>query len=146
MKPKIEISKISLRPATEADSEFAYQVLKTALGSYIAMTFNSSEQQQRELNRRRLRPSDTSIIKFDDKEIGLIAVNRETDQIRVRQLFILPDFQRYGIGAHLMQDILLEVKLQVFKVNNPAKAFFEKLGFSVIGDTETHFQLEYGRQ
>jgi len=150
MKPKIDTNKVKLRPATEADSEFASQVLKKALGRYITMTFGSDDQQQQELRRRRLQPTDTWIIKFGDKEIGLIAVNREPDYIRVRQLFILPDFQRYGIGGHLMKDILLEsknkkipVRLQVFKVNNPAKTFFEKLGFYVSGDTETHFQMEY---
>ena len=139
-----------MRPATEADSEFAYQVLKTALGSYIAMALGSDGQQQRELHQRRLRPSGSWIIVYDDKEVGLLAVDRESNHIRVRQLFLLPDFQGCGIGARLLKDILTEskhkgcpVKLRVLKVNHRAKVFFERLGFTVIGDTETHYQMEY---
>jgi ribosomal protein S18 acetylase RimI-like enzyme len=150
MKSKLEISKVSLRPATEADSEFAYQVLKTAFGGYVALAYGWDEQQQRELHQRRFRPSGTWIIKYDDKEVGLLAIDREPNQIRIRQLFLMPDFQGCGIGVHLMKDILKEsehkwcpVKLQVLKVNNRAKAFFERMGFTVIGETETHYQMEY---
>ena len=31
--------------------------------------------------------------------------------------------------------------LQVFK-DNPAKSLYEKLGFKVYGETETHYQME----
>ena len=150
MKSKIEISKVNLRPATEADREFAFNILKAAFGSYVTLQFGWDEQLQREIHRQRFRPSSTWIIKYDDREIGLLAFDRESDYIRVRQVFLLPDFQGYRIGAHLMKEILKEskqksipVRLQVLKVNNRAKVFYERIGFSVTGETETHHKMEY---
>ena len=150
MKSKIEINKVSLRQATDADREFAFQVLKAAFGNYVKAVYGWDEQLQREIHQQRFHPSSTWIIKYNDKEIGLFAFDRETDHIRVRQLFLLPDFQGWGIGAHLMKDILKEskqkgipIRLQVLKVNNRAKVFYERIGFSVTDETETHHKMEY---
>jgi len=150
MKTKIEISKVSLQPATDADREFAFQVLKAAFGKYVKEVYGWDEELQRQIHRQRFRPSSTWIIKYKDKEIGLLAFDRETDHIRVRQVFLLPEYQGWGIGVHLMKDILKEskqkgipVKLQVLKVNNRAKVFYERIGFSVIGETETHYKMEH---
>jgi GNAT superfamily N-acetyltransferase len=150
MKSKIEINKVSLRQATDADREFAFQVLKTAFGKYVKEVYSWDEQLQREIHRQRFRPSSTWIIKYDDKEIGLLAFDREPDHIRVRQLFLLPEYQGLGIGVYLMKDILKEskqkgipIRLQVLKVNNRAKVFYERIGFSVTDETETHHKMEY---
>ena len=150
MKTKIDINKISLRQATEVDREFAFQVLKTAFGKYVKEVYGWNEQLQRQIHQQRFRPSSTWIIKYDDKEIGLLAFDREIDHIRVRQLFLLLEYQGWGIGVYLMKDILKEskqkgipVRLQVLKVNNRAKVFYERIGFSVTGETETHHKMEY---
>jgi ribosomal protein S18 acetylase RimI-like enzyme len=36
----------------------------------------------------------------------------------------------------------LPVRLRVMKVNPRAKAFYERLGFTVISEIETHFTME----
>ena len=150
MKSKIEISEVSLREAIDADREFAFQVLKAAFGKYVEEVYGWDEELQRQIHQQRFRPSSTWIIKYNDKEIGLLAFDREPDYIRVRQLFLLPEYQGWGIGVYLMKDILTEskqkgipVRLQVLKVNNRAKVFYERIGFSVTGETETHHKMEY---
>ncbi len=150
MKTKIELCNVSLRQATDVDREFAFQVLKTAFGKYVKEVYGWDEELQRQIHRQRFRPSSTWIIKYNDKEIGLLAFDQETDHIRVRQLFLLPEYQGWGIGAHLIKDILKEskqkdipVRLQVLKVNNRAKVFYERIGFSVTEETETHNKMEY---
>lgn len=150
MKTKIELCNVSLRQATDADREFAFQVLKAAFGKYVKEVYGWDEKLQRQILRQRFRPSSTWIIKYNDKEIGLLAFNREPDFIRIRQLFLLPEYQGLGIGVHLMRDILKEskqkgipVRLQVLKVNNRAKVFYERIGFSVTDETETHHKMEY---
>ena len=57
-------------------------------------------------------------------------------------------YQHRGIGSKILEEQLKENKekgirtiLQVFK-DNPAKKLYERLGFKVYGETETHYQME----
>ena len=61
---------------------------------------------------------------------------------------IAPDHQSRGIGTKLVQGLLNEadsrgvpVELQVLKVNHPARRFYERLEFAVIGETQTHYLM-----
>ena len=67
----------------------------------------------------------------------------------VGKIELLPEFQRKGVGTVLMKRILGEaqvrripVRLQVLRTNTPARRLYERLGFTVSGETETHFQME----
>ena len=53
-----------------------------------------------------------------------------------------------GIGTDILNNLLiknkqkgLKTKLKVFK-NSPAKKLYERLGFSVYGENESHYQME----
>jgi GNAT superfamily N-acetyltransferase len=63
-------------------------------------------------------------------------------------LYILPAFQGKGSGAQVLRQILfdaaargLPVRLRCLKWN-PALSLYRRHGFLVIGETETHFQME----
>ena len=142
------MSDIGLRSATHDDSEFVYQTKKAALGKYIAQTWGWDEQFQREYHRKDFDPSVIQIVTLQDKDIGWVIFTRSDDQIQINDLYILPEYQRRGIGSHLLSKLLEEarekhipVRLGVLKVN-PARRFYEKLGFRVVGETETHYQME----
>ena len=71
------------------------------------------------------------------------------DMLKVNQLFILPEYQRRGIGSACMTRIIddanLEQKsvvLKVLKVNTRGIAFYQRLGFTIVGESSTHFQME----
>ena len=139
---------IGLRSSTSADSEFVYQTKKAALGKYIAQTWGWDEQFQREYHRKDFDPSVIQIVTLQDKGVGWVVFTRSDDQIQINDLYILPEYQRRGIGSHLVSKLLEEarekhipVRLGVLKVN-PARRFYEKLGFAVVGETETHYQME----
>lgn len=60
-------------------------------------------------------------------------------------LYLLPDFQGLGIGSSLVSSLQCEaaerrvpLRLKVLKVN-PAKRFYERMGFSVKEETEYFF-------
>lgn len=140
---------ITLRPAVAEDSEFAFSLKKAALGSYVAETYGWDEGEQRALHLRRFRTADIQIVLLEDQPVGLLNVHRESDCIHLRQLFILPEFQNQGIGGHLARKLLEEserkrvlIALQVLKSNPRAKAFYERLGFQLVGETETHYQMK----
>ena len=147
---EFQTDSIRLRPATYEDSDFAYGVMKSALGEYIEQTYGWDEAKQREIHNRRFRPSATWIVVYGGSDIGLLAVDRHPDHIHVRQLFIVPEAQGNGIGSQLMREIrsesdccCLPVRLRVLKVNHRARDFYIRHEFSVVGETDTHYQMEY---
>ena len=67
----------------------------------------------------------------------------------VIQLFLLPEHQGRQIGRRCMLLIMeearqlgLPVRLRVMKVNPRALAFYERLGFTCTGETDTHDLME----
>jgi ribosomal protein S18 acetylase RimI-like enzyme len=61
----------------------------------------------------------------------------------------LPAYQGRGIGTTLIRRLQqrarkegVPVTLQVFKVN-PARALYERLGFKVTGETDTHCRMKW---
>jgi ribosomal protein S18 acetylase RimI-like enzyme len=61
---------------------------------------------------------------------------------------VAPEHQGKGIGTRLISEVLqdahsrgLAVRLRVLKVN-PAQRLYERLGFAVVGETETHHLME----
>ena len=140
---------VALRPATQRDSGFAFAVKKAALGEYVRETYGWDEDDQRQLHEQRFRTSSTRIIVDQGKDIGLVAVRETDDQIHLLQLFLLPEAQGKGIGSHVLAEVLAEanrvhrpVVLSVLKSNPRARAFYERHGFGVVGETETHHNMQ----
>ena len=75
-------------------------------------------------------------------------MRRQSDEIRLFRVFLLPSVQNRGIGTRLVRDLLdeaaaagLPLRLRVLRVN-PARRLYERLGFVLSGETETHFTME----
>jgi len=141
---------ITLRPAAPQDSEFAFNVKKSAFRKYIEMVWGWNDAEQRAMHERRFAEHEFWIVSMDEIDIGILALVRTSDRIDVNQLFLLSDYQRQGIGCYCMQRILAESKkkdmpvyIQTLKVNIPAQNFAEKLGFRKVGETATHIQWEW---
>jgi len=144
-----EKPEVDLRPATASDSRFAFNVKKAALGAYIAETYGWDEAEQRRLHEERFRASRTQIIGWEGMDVGLLATDEIDDRIRLQQLFVLPHAQNQGIGSLVLARVLQSanvtgrpVCLQVLKSNPRARAFYERNGFALTGETETHYGLK----
>lgn len=94
-------------------------------------------------------PTSLRIVTLDGCDIGTIAVVSQADKIVINKLYILPQYQRHGIGTLLVKGVLqqaeqqgLRVRLQVLKVN-PARWLYERLGFEEVDDTGDYVQMEY---
>jgi ribosomal protein S18 acetylase RimI-like enzyme len=140
---------ITLRPATEQDSELVYAIKKTAFRAYVEQTFGWDEAAQRAKHSENFNPATIHIISYKSADVGWIGVERANAFIYVDNIHILPEYQNLGIGTILLKRHLAEgaernipVTLRVLKVNNRARALYQRLGFSVTSEIETHFLME----
>ncbi len=75
------------------------------------------------------------VAKIDKKLIGYICAAKEVEYNKIRSIYILPEFERKGIGQKLMEKAVdyfnndKPIKLTVAIYNNKAISFYEKLGF-----------------
>jgi ribosomal protein S18 acetylase RimI-like enzyme len=138
----------TLRQATDNDYDFLYILNSATLKDYVLQTWGKwDEEWQSARFRANFDPSEYQIIVVNGHDVGeIILVERETD-LYIASVEILPECQGRGIGTAVIKDILaqadragLAVALQVLKVN-PARRLYERLGFAVIGETETHYLM-----
>jgi ribosomal protein S18 acetylase RimI-like enzyme len=136
----------TLRPARDDDFEFLYRLRSAALGPYVAQIWGWNEDEQRQRFAHHFDSAQYRIVRRE-KDIGAIAVEEREHEIYLSNIELLPEYQRKGIGTALMGAVLAEagrknlpVSLQVFKIN-PARHLYERLGFQITGETETHYQM-----
>lgn len=139
-----------LRKATNNDFQLAYDIRKNALGEYVKQTWGWDEEWQMKYHTEDFDTNILRIIEVNDSPVGSLEKSTEKDNITVSGLYIIDEFQGKGIGGDIMKNIIAEadennraVRFQVLKVNEKAKRFYERLGFSVCGETETHHQMIY---
>ena len=143
---------VSLRQADPVDRDFAYEVKKVVLGEYVKKTYGRwDEAFQRRYHDRQWAPADTQIVVAEGCDVGWIWCTHHTDRISIDGIYILPHYQGRGIGTSLLtrlQEGAAEggksVRLWVMKIN-PAFDLYKRIGFSVIGEKETHWYMEATR-
>ena len=141
---------VSLRPATVDDSEFAYRTTRDTMREYALATWGAwNEEEARQRSSENIAAGATQIIEFEGTAIGIHVVKREPDCIRLLQIFILPEYQRRGIGTQLIERLLagarrarLPLRLRVLRVN-PAFALYRRMGFNVAEETPERYFMEH---
>ena len=142
--------KIFIRPINQNDYSFGYYIKKVTLKEYIEKTYGWNTEFQKNSYRKNFCIENQYIIELDDKRIGWLNYIKETVEIEIHQIFILPKYQNKGIGSKILIDIIntgknehKPIKLQVLKSNNKAKKLYEKLGFIEYEQNNTHHKLKY---
>jgi ribosomal protein S18 acetylase RimI-like enzyme len=140
---------VALRPSSEADRDFLFEVHRASLKDYVAATYGPwDDAHQREMFDAKFSPDRFQVITRDGQDVGLLRVEEAPDHLTIALIELLPAFQRQGIGTAVIARVLaharvrhLPVHLQVFKVN-PARHLYTRLGFSTTAETSTHFVME----
>jgi GNAT superfamily N-acetyltransferase len=88
------------------------------------------------------------VIQVGDIPAGVFLVERYPTHIQLAQIYLLPEYQRLGIGSVLIDSLIIEasqanlpIRLHVMAVN-PAKRFYEQFGFVVTKATSDLFFME----
>ena len=151
---------VALRPAQADDEPFLLDVYAGTRADELAAWGWDAAQQlaflrmqftvQRRAYEMQYGEASHDIILFKDKEAGRIMVNRTEQEILLVDIALLPQYRNYGIGSSLIKDLCAEaaskdlpVRLQVLKSNTAAARLYERLGFSMTGDSGIHFEMEW---
>lgn len=139
---------ITTRNATQNDYEFLYDLNSNAMSKYVQATWGWDETWQQNYFKENFQPEANKIIVLNSQDVGRIELFDKTDEVRVGNIQILPEHQNKGIGSVIMLKIIQQaqdqkqcVTLQVLKVN-PARRFYERLGFFVEGEDDAHFKMK----
>src|SRR5947209_4290613 len=150
---------INLRPVGPEDEAFLYEVYRSTRAEELAAWGWDAAQQEFFL-KMQLRARDQShlmyytgitdsIILFDNTRAGRIITSRTDEEIRLVDISLLPGYRGAGIGTSLLKDLFAEadrtervVRLQVEKTNAEARRLYERMGFQVTSENQTHFQME----
>ncbi|MFN6537498.1 hypothetical protein FACHB389_13480 [Nostoc calcicola FACHB-389] len=142
---------INLRSIKEVDFDFIYNVTKAAMQSYVELTWGSwVDNEQRVWIYASIDLSTHRIIQFEGKDVGCLAIEYYPSHIQLTKLYLLPNFQRYGIGTFILRQLITEAKekekplqLRVLAVN-PARKLYEREGFIIQAQTNERIYMKYG--
>jgi len=142
------IAQITRRPASKQDLEMIYRILRASLGPYIEQTWGKLDDlAQRKRFDEVTRVEDHSIVELQRRPIGCLCFGQSDVEFRLIRLLIRPEFQRLGLGTQILKEVLaladdrrLPVRLRVLRVN-PARRLYERHGFLVVSEDETHYTM-----
>ena len=132
------------RGAGDADRSLIFATYRETVGPYVEQVWGWDEEFQQRGFWNSLPLTQFKVILVDGVRVGAIHYVENADEYFVGMLLLLPQLQRHGIGTKCLRDLIIvakrakkSVRLRVMKVN-PAKSFYERLGFKVSGE-ETDF-------
>ena len=142
--------KYTFRPCTLNDFELLFKLKKENFKYYIEKCWGWNEEDQ--INRLKFdleeNINEKQIILVNNEGIGVyVAKMTENGDMFIAEINILKEYQGRGIGTDILRKQLEENKekgirttLRVFK-DNPAKNLYERLGFKVYEEIETHYLM-----
>jgi ribosomal protein S18 acetylase RimI-like enzyme len=149
---------ITLRPIHPGDEPFLYGVYASTREEELApLPWDSAQKEaflrmqftaQQRFYQEQFPSAAFDVILRGDLPIGRLYVERRPDEIRVVDIALLPEYRRAGVGSVLMGQLLAEadaggkpVRIHVEQYN-PALRFYERLGFTVVGNTGVYYLME----
>lgn len=113
--------------------------------------FDWNEEQQESLSRASFHPHRAWIVLRDSQDIGFLQINDTPSHVELEKLYILPKFHNIGIGTTIVNALIQHAEktskvlnLGVLK-NNRAKGLYEKLGFTICGETHYKYMMQRNR-
>jgi hypothetical protein len=89
----------SLRPATEEDRDFLFELNRAALGDYVAAIWGWDEQEQISFFDAHFDPSNRKVLQVEGIDVGVLSVEELPDVIYLAGIALLPGWQGRGIGS-----------------------------------------------
>jgi GNAT superfamily N-acetyltransferase len=141
--------KYFLRRAEATDFDFLFRLKVVCLKEYVTAVWGWDEAFQKSHFAANFDPCDSHIIVAYGRDVGQLSVDFQLAEVHLNGIYLLPAYQGVGLGGRIIDGVLRRanvgnrpVHLQVI-VGNPARRLYERLGFSVIQKTDTHFIMRW---
>ena len=143
---------IGFRKCEYDDLEFILKLKELCFKWYIEIIYGWDIDKQREFTKRELDEhlKDMKIITMDDNDIGLTTFYNENEIYVVGMIMIHPEYQNKGIATNILKEYIeiarkdnKKIILKTYK-KNPARKLYERLGFKIYKEDETHVHLCIG--
>jgi ribosomal protein S18 acetylase RimI-like enzyme len=142
---------ITSRPAVLEDFDFLYALHRATMRGYAEEAFGPWDEEWQQAYYRRSYPiQNLRVVQLDGQDAGMLYVQERTEELYLASIEILPAFQRRGIGTAVIRELIAAaarlgkpVALQVLKGNIRARSLYQRLGFGVTGENDTHYILAY---
>lgn len=139
---------VVIRFSMPSDVEVLFPIYREVMRDYIEQTtgtWDEAEQRRQYVEGFPIGRAQVILVGYDIA--GAIDCEHHGDRWTVNNIEIAPEWQNRGIGTWLRTRLLrqahnegIPVDLEVLKVN-PARGLYERLGFAVIGETDTHYLM-----
>ena len=137
-----------LRQATPADTQLVRELKFSGLRPYVEKLWGWDAHDQEERFQASFVPDRQQIIRYESRDVGMLHVEDHGDEVILAGIYIATSHRSKGLGSAIIRDVLAQaalagkpVKLRVLRPN-PARELYERLGFRVAEESETHFAME----
>jgi GNAT superfamily N-acetyltransferase len=137
--------KPTLRPTTDNDFAFAFEVKKDAIGPHISSRWGWDEKYQLDVHKQRWSEKPWFIVMLGEESIGTVSIHEQPDFIRFGEFYLLNIFRRKGLGSMILSEFLKgcdrskrAVQLEYLKWN-PVGSLYKRHGFDVVSENEIHY-------
>jgi ribosomal protein S18 acetylase RimI-like enzyme len=128
-----------LRASSDGDFEWAFELHKAALRSYVEQTWGWDEAVQRRMFADGFCRHARHVIQVAAQDVGVLVVEDRPHELYLGLLELLPAWQNRGIGTEILRWLLAQaanagraLKLQVLRANPRAVALYERQGLRVV--------------
>lgn len=91
---------------------------------------------------------DYKTITIDSKIVGCLLVEKHLDGVLLDEIYLDEEYRNKGIGTSIIKKILEDniiTYLWVYKNNKEAFRLYEKLGFTIIEETESRYFIKFNK-
>ena len=143
--------RIDLLPMDRNEENFAFALAakKEALGPYVIPKWGWDDEAQRRILEEHWEARNFRRIVVDGQAAGTVSMEEKPGEWFFSDFYLFNAFQRRGIGGEVLSRFLADaarvrvpVTLKVIKWN-PARSLYERHGFAVTGETETHYLMRW---
>jgi len=132
---------LARRPATESDKPFLWEATRQAYRDVVVRQWGQWDDEILETSfDEKWEQANFEVVELAGEQIGAIWTTDEGEFLRLREVFLLPDYQGRGIGTQLVKQELARarrlhkpLRLRVLRENR-ARVLYERLGFVVIDE------------
>ncbi len=140
----------SFQQATKHDEAAIFDLYCQVMKEYIIEIWGWDQEWQENDFTKHFIYENITMVREESKAIGYSQIEDQGNQLYIRMLLLLPNYHRKGIGSRLLNAVIEKaneqskvVALQVFKVNERAKGFYQYHGFKVKGETTSSFAMVF---